>query len=123
MAWQRCVSAALLAALLAPAGAQESDSRAEKALYRLINRQERTVEGLQNLLRRIETLTKDLERRGENAKAELLRQAVAIVTERSIEVDHTAASRGTSEPSSWILSSSLTMRMKTPRPWASRNAC
>jgi hypothetical protein len=96
MAWQRCVSAALLAALLAPAGAQESDSRAKKALYPLINRQERTVEGLQNLLRRIDTLTEDLDRRGEKAKADLLRQAVAIVTEKSIEVDHTAASHGTS---------------------------
>ncbi|MHC4136464.1 MAG: hypothetical protein ACYS0K_15960, partial [Planctomycetota bacterium] len=96
MRWQRYISAALLAALLAPAGAEEPDSRKKRQLSRLTNHQERAVEGLQVLLRRIETLTRDLERRGEKAKADLLRQAVAIVTEKSIEVDHTAASHGTS---------------------------
>jgi len=96
MRWHRCISTALLAALLAPAGAEEPDSRKKRQISRLTSHQERTVEGLQGLLRRVETLTKDLERRGENAKADLLRQAVAIVTEKSIEVDHTAASRGTS---------------------------
>jgi len=85
--------ALILIPLAAPA--QDVSPRAG-TISRLAGRQEQAVRDLQNLLQDIHVLIDDLRSRGENDKADLLQQAVAIVTSEQISVAYVKEGDGTS---------------------------
>jgi len=89
---------AFLAVALPGARAQESEDK--KVLSILATRQRRAVEDLKKQLDDIRALAGNLRQRGEGDKAQLLEQAVAIVTQKNIK---TTSAGGATGPAGAIL--------------------
>ncbi len=84
---------ALLLPPLAPGRAEEPDPRVQQALLKLGFRQKEAVARLTAILEDTRSLIDELHQRGETKKADLLEQAIRIVTDPSIKVK-TVASGG-----------------------------
>ena len=82
----RILTAATLCLLGAPALTQESDADRQRALATLHIQQDDAVKRLERLLIDAKSLIKDLERRGEDQKADLLRKALGIIARDDIEL-------------------------------------